>query len=62
MNIDFKNLGIGAAAGAAATGLGVAAPKRTKWAKEKAKGGKLNRDLKRKKKEQESNHETPEEK
>lgn len=61
MNIDFKNLGIGAAAGAAVTGLGVAAPKLTKWAKEKAKSVKLNRTL-RKKKEQESNHETPENK
>lgn len=62
MNIDYRNLGIGAAAGAAVTGLGVAAPKLTKWAKEKAKSVQLNRNLKRKKKEQESNHETPENK
>ena len=59
MNIDFKNLGIGAAAGAAIATLAVNTPKIAKATKEKLKGAKLNRSLKRKKK-QESDTNVPE--
>lgn len=63
MKLDIKNLGIGTGIGAGVAALALNAPKIAKATKEKMKGARLNRSLKRRSKDEKSTeNSTPEEK